>query len=326
MENVKHIFQTRACPVSFEIFPPKGDLTLEAAREVAGGIARVNPDFISVTYSAAGSGNGRATTAIAAMIQDELGIASVAHLTCVSATPASLEASIADMKARGITTVLALRGDLAPGQEPSRYRFAKDLIPKLKNAGFCVGAAAYPEGHITCENDAENIAHLRAKQDAGADFFVTQLAFDNERIYRFLDAADAAGVAAPITCGIMPFMSKSQITRMVFMCGASLPSPVIKLLAKYEDDAQALRSAGVRYACDQLVGLAQHGVRGLHVYSMNHPDIAASAAEALREAGFCGGASREGGEGEGASASAGGDFPGGGVARAAVEGGSASCD
>lgn len=286
MENVKNIFETRKLPVSFEVFPPKGDLTLESAREVASGIARINPDFISVTYSAAGSGNGQATTAIAAMIQDELGIASVAHLTCISATDESLALAISDMKARGISTVLALRGDLVEGQEPSPYRFAKDLIPLLKDAGFCVGAAAYPEGHIDCEDDRVNIEHLKAKQDAGADFFVTQLAFDNERIYRFLDAADSAGVTVPITCGIMPFMSKSQITRMVFMCGASLPSPVIKLLAKHEDDAPALRQAGVDYACKQLVGLAAHGVSGVHVYSMNHPDIAQAAMGALHQAGF----------------------------------------
>lgn len=286
MENVQNIFQNCKLPVSFEIFPPKGELTLEAAREVAGGIARINPDFISVTYSAAGSGNGHATTAVAAMIQDELNIPSVAHLTCISATKESLEAAIADMRSRGINTVLALRGDLVDGQEPPIYHFAKDLIPLLKDAGFCVGAAAYPEGHITCEDDAANIEHLKQKQDAGADFFVTQLAFDNDHIYRFLDAAEAAGVSAPITCGIMPFMSKSQLSRMVFMCGSSLPSPVIKLLAKYEDDPAALRQAGVEYASKQLVDLAAHGVPGLHVYSMNHPDIAAATMEALRQAGF----------------------------------------
>lgn len=288
MENVHNIFQSRTLPVSFEIFPPKGELTLEAAREVAGGIARVNPDFISVTYSAAGSGNGQATTAVAAMIQDELGVPSVAHLTCISATDESLEVAVADMKARGITTVLALRGDLVDGQEPSAYRYAKNLIPLLKDAGFCVGAAAYPEGHITCEDDSANIEHLKQKQDAGADFFVTQLAFDNEHIYRFLEAADRAGVTAPITCGIMPFMSKSQLSRMVFMCGSSLPSPVIKLLAKHEDDPVALRQAGVEYASKQLVELAQHGVDGLHVYSMNHPDIAQATMEALHQAGFHG--------------------------------------
>lgn len=288
MENIKHIFKTRKLPVSFEIFPPKGDLTLDGAREVALGIAGIDPDFISVTYSAAGSGNGHATTAIASLIQDELGVPSVAHLTCINATDEALKAAIADMRWRGITTVLALRGDAVEGCETSRFRFAKDLILLLKDAGFCVGAAAYPEGHLTCESARDNIEHLKMKQDAGADFFVTQLAFDNECIFRFLDNAAAAGVTAPITCGIMPFMSKSQLSRMVFMCGASLPSPVIKLLAKYENDPEALRQAGVEHACGQLIGLAQGGVDGLHVYSMNRPDIARATMDALRQAGLRG--------------------------------------
>lgn len=285
MENVQNIFSAKAMPVSFEIFPPKGDITLESARAVAQGLAGLGPDFISVTYSAAGSGNGHATTAVAAMIQDEFNVPSVAHLTCINATDDSLDAAIEDMRARGISTVLALRGDLVEGQEPSRFHYAKDLIPLLKDAGFCVGAAAYPEGHISCESDRDNIEHLKMKQDAGADFFVTQLAFSNEHIFRFLDEADRAGITAPITCGIMPFMSKSQLQRMVFMCGASLPSPVIKLLAKHEGNDHDLRRAGIEYACCQLVDLAQHGARGLHVYCMNHADIAQATMKALRGAG-----------------------------------------
>ncbi len=285
METVTQIFENTKLPVSFEIFPPKDDLTLDVAREVGASIAELNPSFMSVTYSAAGSGNGQATTAIAALLQDEFSVASVAHLTCIGATKDSLDASIDDMAQRGISTVLALRGDLVEGQEPTEFRFAKDLIPHLKDAGFCVGAAAYPEGHITCDDEKTNIEHLKIKQDAGADFFVTQLAFLNEYIYRFLDDAHAAGITVPITCGIMPFMSKSQIQRMVFMCGASLPSPVIKLLAKYEDDEHALRQAGIEYACEQLVDLARHGVDGVHVYCMNHADVARAAMTALQQAG-----------------------------------------
>lgn len=286
MDTIANIFKAKSLPVSFEVFPPKGDLTIEDARVMTQGMAPLRPDFISVTYSAAGSGNGQATTAVAAMIQDEFNVPTVAHLTCISSTEESLAASIADMKDRGITAVLALRGDMLPGQEPSTFRYAKDLIPVLKDAGFCVGAAAYPEGHIACTSDALNIRHLKEKQDAGADFFVTQLAFDNQCIYRFLDQAERMGVDAPITCGIMPFMSKSQITRMVFMCGASLPSPVIKLLAKYEHDEASLRKAGIEYATRQMVDLAQNGVRGLHVYSMNRPDVARAAVEALELAGL----------------------------------------
>lgn len=288
--TVASVFEGRrsdALPVSFEIFPPKGDLTLGAARAMAAELAEMDPGFVSVTCSAGGSGNGQATPAIAAMIADEFNVPSVAHLTCINATREALDQTVADLKARGIANVLALRGDVVAGQQPAGdFRYAKDLIAVLAAEGFCVGAAAYPEGHVTCEDDRANIEHLKQKQDAGAQFFVTQLCFDNERIYRFAEAADRAGITAPITYGIMPFLSKEQISRMVFLCGASLPAPVVKLLAKHEGDAKALRQAGIEYAARQLVDLAQHGVAGLHVYCMNHPDIARATMAAVREAGF----------------------------------------
>lgn len=287
MMNVADMFAgaAGARPLSFEIFPPKGDLTLGAAREVAGQLAQLDPSFISVTYSAGGSGNKRATADIAALIQDEFRIPTVAHLTCIDATERSIEEAMADLRAKGLRNVLALRGDLAPGQRPSpSFRYASDLIEKLAAGGFCVGAAAYPEGHISCFDARENIEHLKRKQDAGARFFVTQLFFDNELFYRFREDAAAAGIRAPIACGIMPFLGKDQIQRMVFLCGASLPSPVIKLLAKYEDSPDDLRKAGIEYAVAQLVDLAAHGADGLHVYTMNKPAIACASAKALREA------------------------------------------
>lgn len=214
-------------PFSVEMFPPKGQLTLDAARKVVEGL-----------------------------------------------------------RAAGVKTVLALRGDLVDGQQPADFRYACELIPRLKEVGLCVGAAAYPEGHIDCLDPRENIRHLRAKQDAGADFFITQLFFNNDDFYRFREAAESAGVTAPISCGIMPFLGKSQIQRMVFLCGSSLPAPIIKLLAKYEDDPASLRQAGIEYACNQLVDLGRHGVDGLHVYAMNQPDIACAAAEAVAAAGL----------------------------------------
>ncbi len=272
-------------PISFEIFPPKGELSLESAHSIADDLAKLDPSFISVTYSAGGSGNKKATAEIAAMIQDEFSVPSIAHLTCAGASEASIAEAIADMKARDIRNVLALRGDLPEGYKPGDFRLAKDLIPRLTEAGFCVGAAAYPEGHIDCDSLRLDVEHLKQKEDAGAEFFVSQLFFDNEYFYRFLEQTQAAGITKPITAGIMPFMSKAQISRMVFMCGASLPSPIIKLLAHYEDDPKALRQAGIDYACQQFVGLSKEGVDGLHVYTMNHPDIAAAAVSALREAG-----------------------------------------
>ena len=279
---------TGAQPISFEMFPPKGELTLEHAREVSEQFQDLHPDFVSVTYSAGGSGNSGATAKIASMLTHDFGITSVAHLTCISLTHDELQRKIDEMHLAGVENVLALRGDLPQGTSPTEaahaeYPYAKDLIPALVDAGFCVGAAAYPEGHITCENLELSVEHLKQKQDAGASFFVTQLFFDNEFFFRFREMADRAGITAPVTAGIMPFMSKQQISRMVFMCGASLPSPVIKLLAKYEDDPDALREAGIEYACRQLEGLRDAGADGLHVYTMNRPSVARAAVEALRK-------------------------------------------
>lgn len=276
-----------AQPVSFEMFPPKGELTLERAREVAAQFATDGPDFISVTYSAGGSGNSAATARIASMISTEFGIPSVAHLTCISLTRDTLAEKISEFRAAGVENVLALRGDLPAGMSEAEagdiaFPYEKDLIPALVDAGFCVGGAAYPEGHLTCDDLPTSVKHLKQKQDAGAGFFVTQLFFDNDYFYRFLELADAAGITVPITAGIMPFMSKQQITRMVFTCAASLPSPVIKILARYEDDPESLRQAGIEYACRQLEDLKAHGAEGLHVYTMNRPDVARACMSALR--------------------------------------------
>lgn len=268
-------------PLSFEIFPPRGDLTEVEARRVAGELAELDPAFISVTYSAGGSGNSGATTTVASLIQNELGVPSVAHLTCQGLTRAMLEEKIAEMRAVGIKNVLALRGDPRPDAPQGDFAYAADVIPVLREAGFCVGAAAYPEGHVTCTSLEDDIAHLREKQDAGAQFLVTQLFFDNEDFFRFRDLAARAGITAPITCGIMPFMSKNQVSRMIFMCGASLPSPIIRLLNRYEGDDEALRRAGIEYAAAQLRGLRDAGADGLHVYTMNKPAVARAICELL---------------------------------------------
>ena len=268
-------------PLSFEIFPPRGDLTEVEARRVAGELAEMDPAFISVTYSAGGSGNSGATTKVASLIQNELGVPSVAHLTCQGLTRAMLEEKIAEMRAAGIKNVLALRGDPRPDAPQGDFAYAADVIPVLREAGFCVGAAAYPEGHVTCTSLEDDIAHLRKKQDAGAQFLVTQLFFDNEDFFRFRDLAARAGITAPITCGIMPFMSKNQVSRMIFMCGASLPSPIIRLLNRYEGDDEALRRAGIEYAAAQLRGLRDAGADGLHVYTMNKPAVARAICELL---------------------------------------------
>lgn len=247
-------------------------------------LAPLDPAFVSVTYSAGGSGNSARTIDVARMMKEDFSLPIMAHLTCMGATKDDIDATLAAMREAGLENVLALRGDPVPGVATNDFHFAKDLIPVVREAGFCVGAAAYPEGHIDCLDFEKSIEHLKEKQDAGAQFFVTQLFFDNDCAFEFLEAARNADITVPITFGIMPFLSKAQISRMVFMCGASLPSPIIKLLARYEEDPESLRAAGIEYACDQMEGLARAGVDGIHVYTMNQPSIARAAVARLRGA------------------------------------------
>lgn len=280
--RITEIYGGEHIPVSYEIFPPKGDLPVDEARTVLSGLAELDPAFVSVTYSAGGSGNSERTVQIVDMGQRELGLTMMAHLTCVGATKADMRRNIRSLKDHNIENVLALRGDLGPGRQVKDYHYAKDLIPQLRQEGFCVGAAAYPEGHVDCIDLHESVRYLKEKQDAGAQFFVTQLFFDNRYAYKFLDECRAARIRVPIEFGIMPIMSKSQVSRMVFMCGASLPSALVKLLARYEDKPDDLRKAGIEYASRQLIGLAEHGVDALHIYSMNKPDVAREIYENVR--------------------------------------------
>ncbi len=275
---------------SFEIFPPRGDLPVEHAMEVAGQMAQVQPDWISVTFSAGGSGNTGNTALIASQIQTKTGTNALAHLTCLGSTKEDVDEYVRQLKDGGVQNVLALRGDRAPGREAIDFSYASELIAHLKRTApeLCVGAACYPEGHVEASNLAVDIEHLKAKQDAGADFLVTQLFFDNELFYRFREACVRARIKIPITVGVMPFTSTKQITRMAFTCGATIPARVIKRLIAAGDDPADQARAGIEYACEQLSDLAANGVDGLHVYSMNKPQVAFATHEALVGCGYLG--------------------------------------
>ena len=178
------------------------------------------------------------------------------------------------LKADGIENILALRGDIVEGGVASDFKYATDLIPVLKDAGFCVGGACYPEGHVACQSLEDDLKHLYEKEQAGADFFLSQLFFDNDAFFKFLDKARKIGVTKPIEAGVMPILSKSQITRMIFMCGASLPANIIRILNKYENRPEDLEKAGIDTALNQIQGLINGGVDGVHIYTMNKPHIA----------------------------------------------------
>lgn len=273
---------------SFEIFPPKGDLPLAQAHQVARELSAYDPDWISVTFSAGGTGNSENTFAIAHDIEQEIGVCALTHLTCMGATTAEVDERLATIAMQGIDNVLALRGDRAPGREVVDFAYAAELISHIKEAqpNLCVGAACYPEGHVECDDFEDSMRHLYEKQEAGADFLVSQLFFDNEDFYRFREACVRHRVKVPIVCGIMPFTSTKQIQRMAFTCGASIPAKVIRRLVSAGDDPRDQAAAGIAYACEQLVDLAQNGVDGIHIYSMNRPEIGRAAHEALVSCGY----------------------------------------
>ncbi|MBR3157482.1 MAG: methylenetetrahydrofolate reductase [Atopobiaceae bacterium] len=273
---------------SFEIFPPRGDLPVEQAMSIAAQMAAQHPDWISVTFSAGGSGNSGATGAIAAQIQAEARTNALAHLTCLGSSRADVDTFVEELAAHGVENVLALRGDRAPGREAIDFEHASDLIAHLKASApqLCIGAACYPEGHVEASSLAADIEQIKAKQDAGADFLVTQLFFDNELFYRFREACVRARIKIPIVVGIMPFTSTKQIQRMAFTCGASIPAAVIKRLIAAGEDPQSQANAGIEYACEQLRDLAANGVDGLHIYSMNKPSVARATHDALVECGY----------------------------------------
>jgi len=266
------------------VFPPKKEgAEVNALYDTLARIAGLSPAFVSVTCGVDGKSK---TVDIADYIQKRHDIPSMAHLTCLAALRADVDRALAVMHERGVENVLALRGDIPTDQGMSSspdYRYAEDLIRDLRarEESLCIGAACYPEGHIECDDISLDIEHLRRKQEAGADFFVTQLFFENDMFYRFIERALKAGITKPISAGVMPILSRSQIQRMIFLCGASLPSVIIKMLNKYEHSPEALSAAGIEYACSQVRNLAEHGADGVHIYTMNRPQIAEACASAL---------------------------------------------
>ena len=279
--KIADIFRQKK-PISFEIFPPKGELSTESFHATLSALSKLSPDYISVTCSAGGSGGRERTAALAGAIRKEYGIESCAHLTCINSDEQMLHEDVQRLHDAGVENVLALRGDVIPGSMAHVFRYASELMRHLQPEGFCMGGACYPEGHIECADPAEDLRHLYEKQEAGAAFLVTQLFFDNACFYRFMEKARRIGVTIPVTPGVMPILSKAQIERMIFTCGASLPSDIIRILYRYESDPDSLRKAGIEYAVRQIRDLQANGADGIHIYTMNRPQIATEILEGLR--------------------------------------------
>lgn len=286
--QIAQLYASRRPLLSFEVFPPKKEAEMENIGDILAALAKLSPDYISVTYGAGGSPQTVTRTREIAVAIQSHGIPALSHLTCVGADRDKIRSVVGALHESGVENILALRGDIpANHQGPvSRdYRYASELVAEIKELnGFCVGAACYPEGHIECDVLSHNFDHMKAKEAAGADFFITQLFFDNDYFYRFVELARREGIESPISAGVMPILSRSQVERMIFMCGVSLPSAIIKLLHRYGDNPSDLRKAGIEHAAAQGESLLRHGVDGVHLYTMNQPDIAEQVVPRLREA------------------------------------------
>lgn len=277
--KIREILKETTPHISFEVFPPKTDAAYESVLNATDKIAALHPSYISVTYGA-GGGTSANTVNIAAHIRDDLGVESLAHLTCVSSTREHVHKVIGELKEKGIENILALRGDIPQESDfplPNQYWYACELIEEIKGAGdFCIGAACYPEGHVESENRKEDVLHLKEKVDRGVDFLTTQMFFDNSILYNFLYRIREAGVTVPVLPGIMPVTNKKQMKRICDMSGTVLPQRFLDVLDRFGDDPAAMQQAGIAYATDQIIDLFANGINHVHVYSMNKPEVAAA--------------------------------------------------
>ena len=267
--------------LSFEVFPPKTETAFESVKEATEEIAKLKPAFMSVTYGA-GGGTSKYTLDIAKNIKELYGVPTLAHLTCVSSTKETVRKKIEQIKAAGITNVMALRGDIpAELMDADRsgwdYKYAIDLIHELKsaNADFCIGGACYPEIHPESATQKDDIKRLKEKVEAGCDFLTTQMFFDNNLLYNFLYKIREAGITVPVIPGIMPITNANQVERAIKLSGSFMPQRFKSLVDKFGSSPDAMKQAGIAYATDQIIDLYANNITNVHVYSMNKPDIAA---------------------------------------------------
>lgn len=270
--------------LSFEVFPPKVTSNYEAVQKAAYGVAKLKPSYMSVTYGAGGSTRGN-TLRIAKGIQEEYGVTTIAHLTCVGATREGIRQSLEEMRAAGIENVLALRGDRPKdfeGDPFTDYHYASELVADIREfGGMCIGGACYPEGHVESENTQEDIRNLKRKVDAGCAFLTTQMFFDNNIFYNFLCRVREAGINVPVIPGIMPITRPSQLQNAIKLSGCNMPIRFRSIVDCFGNNPEAMQQAGIIYATDQIIDLIANGIKHVHVYSMNKPEVVRGIQESL---------------------------------------------
>ena len=275
--KISEILSAKDITISMEVFPPKTMDNYEKVARAADAIASYQPDFMSITYGA-GGGTSEHTLKIAEEIRRREGVETLCHLTCVSSTQAKVHSQLARMQEMGLMNVMALRGDLpADGTAvlSDHYRHAVQLIEEIRQTGdFCIGGACYPEAHPESPSRKEDLCHLKEKQDAGCDFFTTQMFFDNSAMYSFLYRAREAGITVPIVAGIMPLTSVKQVARSQAMSGTFFPARFRTMVDRYGSNPKAFAEAGIAYATEQIADLIANDVTHIHIYTMNHPKTA----------------------------------------------------
>ena len=282
--KISEIHNKKRPVLSFEIFPPKRGTALENIDETLKILSELNPDFISVTFGAGGSSNNNRTIELAKKIKEEYHIEPVVHLTCLTYSKAEIDEFSKILLENDLKNVLALRGDRNPDIPPKEdFQHASELTAYLKTKGdFCVGGACYPECHPESTDRISEMRHLKTKVDAGDEFLLSQLFFDNNMYYSFLEDCRIAGIEVPVVPGIMPVINKAQIERMVTLCGASLPDRFRKIMNKFENNKEALFDAGMSYALTQIIDLLANDVEGIHLYTMNNPTVARRICEGIK--------------------------------------------
>ncbi|MDY5540296.1 MAG: methylenetetrahydrofolate reductase [NAD(P)H] [Lachnospiraceae bacterium] len=277
--KIRDILKDERPTISFEVFPPKTMDNYASVERAATEIAKLHPDFMSITYGA-GGGTSDYTVNIASDLMHRYDTNVLAHLTCVSSTREKVKDVLGKLKEQKIENILALRGDIPANTDtplPGQYHYASELIEDIKSQGdFCIGAACYPEGHVEAANQKEDIRNLKTKVDAGVDFLTTQMFFDNSILYSFLYRIREAGITVPVLAGIMPVTNVKQIKRSCDLSGTYLPTRFKSIADKFGNNPAAMKQAGIAYATEQIIDLLANGVKGIHVYSMNKPEVAAA--------------------------------------------------
>jgi methylenetetrahydrofolate reductase (NADPH) len=289
--DILRFARERGEPVfSFEFFPPKTDEGERQLLQTIDALRPLGPAFVSVTYGAGGSDRAR-TVDLVKRLKRDLEIEPVAHVTCVGTSRNEVAVVLDDVAAAGIQNVLLLRGDPPRGERsfvphPDGFAHASDLVAWVRSQpgrwSFCIGAAAYPEGHPENRDLARDLANLKIKVDAGADFLVTQLLFDNAHYFRFVERARAAGISVPVLPGVMPLTSVDQIERFTAMCGASIPPPLRAAMEVRRADPDASMQLGVAWASLQCADLLRRGAPGVHFYTLNRSPSSRAILAALR--------------------------------------------